>query len=128
MAAGNTAKIVRVTKALKAETIKRNRVIAALAARGTDWLLDEIERTQDIISPTQTGWHSIEVRRQRGASDNGCGWVTGPGYYGAAKTRSDKTAQGSIFASRQEALASLLFTMRSQAKRIGIKIPRRRNA
>lgn len=119
----NTTKIVRETKRLKADTVRRNRIIAALAARGTDWLLDEIGRTQKAITPIITGRCSVEIMYSGGGIS---GWSSEYDYCAIAKKHSETTAQGSFRATPRSALASLLFVMRVHAKRHGIKIPRRR--
>lgn len=123
MTMSNMTKILKVTRAIKADDAKQRRVISALASRGTDWLLDEISRTQKAIDPVITGRCSVEIMYSGGGID---GWGTEREYCAVAKTHSAKTAQGSFCATPRNALASLLFAMRVHAKRHDIKIPRRR--
>ncbi len=117
----NATKIQRVTAALKAETARSERAIAALASRGMEWLLDELDRTVGAFRRDPTDPVTVEITRIVGDES---GWGE-QRHYIATAMRATTRAR----VSRNRALAELLLRLRLDAKKQGIKIPRRpRNA
>jgi hypothetical protein len=105
-----------------------NRNLAAVAEKGSDWLLDECDRLAKLHAPSAVSVSVRLIHKRIGCDHMVSVDVTSHGY-GASNDKTIANAMVTLNShegARRVALAVASIMLRDKAKTNGIKIPRRR--